>query len=287
MGRIQQDVTDVISRRMAPVITDMAQNIKSQLTQEERVDVEKVTALLQGWDGNFDEESIAGTVFWQAHLRFYLSLFHQYEADEDERLAMTDGYAFFDFWQRMLADVTKNGAASKYQKLCRGADPGYQGENHCEYNVGRSLSQAIQFLRKNISEDPQKWKWINVHTQEYTNLPWSRTPLRFLFHKSVPVAGNTNTPNVAKTGFVANKGKTTVASTHAANYKQIITLTQDARKDVNLYSIDTGVGAHPLRGNYFDMNRNHLDGKLYKMRIGKQVEEVPTTTLIVHPRAKK
>lgn len=64
-----------------------------------------VTALFQDWDGNFGEDSIQASVYTHTHLRFYLSLFYMYEDDADERLFMTDGYAFFDFWQRMLLDV--------------------------------------------------------------------------------------------------------------------------------------------------------------------------------------
>lgn len=165
--------------------------------------------------------------------------------------------------------------------MCKGAHEEYKGDNHCEYNSAKALSDAKRFLSKSISEDPKQWRWINLHTNEYTNLPWSRTPLRFFFHRSIPTVGNSNTPNVAKISLPFNKDNLIMQSTHAANYKQIITLNKDSATDTNRFSIDTGVGAHPFRGNYFDMNRNHLDGNLYKMRIGKQVEEVKTTTLII------
>ena len=103
--------------------------------------------------------------------------------------------------------------------MCKDAFSEYKGKNHCGYNIARSISDAKQFLQKNVSEDHEKWKWINLHTMEYINLPWSRTPLKFIFHKSVPVAGNTNTPNVAKVSFPANKDSVVIKSSHAANYK--------------------------------------------------------------------
>ena len=102
---MQQDVVDVISRKMAPIMTDIAQSVKDQVSKDQRMDVEVVTSILQGWDGNFGEESVQATLFNRIHINFYLSLFHKYEEDEDERLAMTDGYAFFDFWVRMVSDV--------------------------------------------------------------------------------------------------------------------------------------------------------------------------------------
>ena len=211
-----------------------------------------ITALLQGWDGNFGEDSSQGTLYTHAHMRFYSKLFALYESDLDERLAMSDGYAFYDFWRLMIADVKKNGAESRYQKLCQGAYPEYEGKNYCELNVAKSFIEAKQFLTENTSPDPKKWRWIDHHTNEYTNLPWSRTPLRFLFHKSIPVVGNTNTPNVSKTGFTKNWGRKVLQSGHAANYKQVFTMNKKGDPDTNLYSIDTGVGGNPLRGNYFD-----------------------------------
>ena len=63
-----------------------------------------------------------------------------------------------------------------------------------------------------------------MHQNDYTNLPWSRTPLKFFFHRSVPTEGNTNTPNVSKINYVSNRDNTVFSSTHAANYKMIVTM---------------------------------------------------------------
>lgn len=57
--------------------------------------------------------------------------------------------------------------------------------------------------------------------------------------------------------------------------------------DTNVYSIDTGVGGNPLRGNYFDMNRDHLDGNLYKMHIGGDIQNIPTTTMLIKPESER
>lgn len=45
MGAIQQDVIDVIARKMAPLMTDIAQGIKATLSKDVRLDVEMMTAL--------------------------------------------------------------------------------------------------------------------------------------------------------------------------------------------------------------------------------------------------
>ena len=51
----------------------------------------------------------------------------------------------------------------------------------------------------------KEWIWGNVHTNVYTNLPWSKTPLKFLFHREVHTFGNTNTPHVSKVSYMKAK----------------------------------------------------------------------------------
>ena len=78
------------------------------------MDLDIVTAILQGWQGSFDEESIQASVFTHAHLKFYKSLFFQYADTEERRLELSDGYAFFDLWQRLVAEVKEQGEDSHF-----------------------------------------------------------------------------------------------------------------------------------------------------------------------------
>ena len=58
---------------------------------------------------------------------------------------------------------------------------------------------------------------------------------------------------------------------------------EESKKDVNLYSIDTGMNGHPFQMHYFDMNDDHVYGRLRKMKIGQQLEGTSTKTLILQP----
>jgi hypothetical protein len=51
-------------------------------------------------------------------------------------------------------------------------------------------------------------------------------------------------------------------STHVAGYKQIIAHGETGQDGVNLFSVDTGTNGNIFAGNYFDMNKKHLDGEL-------------------------
>jgi hypothetical protein len=114
----------------------------------------------------------------------------------------------------------------------------------------------------------QDWIWGNVHKNEYANLPWSKTPLKFLFHREISTFGNTNTPHVSKISYkkAFESGKFT--SSHVAGFKTIIQQGTTADSAVNLYSIDTGNDGNLFAGNYFSMNENHLGGKLHTMYFG-------------------
>ena len=56
------------------------------------------------------------------------------------------------------------------------------------------MAEAYTFLEKNISPEINDWAWKNVHTIEYANIPWSFTPFKPLFHREMPIGGNSNTP---------------------------------------------------------------------------------------------
>jgi hypothetical protein len=61
---------------------------------------------------------------------------------------------------------------------------------------------------------------------EYGSLPFSKTALKFLFHRSTPVGGNTNTPGVSATKFnnklYSETGEIRYLSMHAANFKLLV-----------------------------------------------------------------
>lgn len=147
------------------------------------------------------------------------------------------------------------------------------------------MAHSTALLTKNVSKRPEDWAWRNLHTRQYVNLPWSKTPLRFLFHREVQTGGNNNSLNVAGCKFYSNKDNIVFNSKHVAAYKMVVNFDPEGKwkKDVNLYSIDTGMNGHPLQGHYFDMNNDHVYGRLSKMKIGQQLEFTPIHKLLILP----
>ena len=116
-------------------------------------------------------------------------------------------------------------------------------------------------------------------------MPWSKTPLRFFFHREVQTGGNNNSLNVAGCKFRTNSENIVFSSIHVAAFKMVVNFDPvDSTKDVNMYSIDTGMNGNPFQMNYFDMNNDHVYGRLRKMKIGeKQLGGTPTNTLVLKP----
>ena len=98
----------------------------------------------------------------------------------------------------------------------------YKGPNFCAYNVARSFLEAKHFLMREISMNPNEWKWGMVHVNEYPMMPWSETVLKPIWHRETPTGGNMNTLSVSKTCSSRIPETKIFKATHAANYKMVV-----------------------------------------------------------------
>lgn len=154
---------------------------------------------LKAWDYEMAIDSIGATVYQYWQLFFYSSLFKKYSPKNDPEfgIMIAENSVSKQFFQRFFKDVESNPKGSRYNILCvNGYD--YDTDMPCAYNVARSLIEAKKYLVAEISPDSSYWKWGDLMTLEYVNQPWSSTPLKPLFHRSVKSGGNECTVNVAE-----------------------------------------------------------------------------------------
>ena len=180
-----------------------------------------------------------------------------------------------------MADLIDDIASDKYNRFCHNGFADYKGDLPCAYNVARAFVEAKRHLDRNFSKNSKDWQWRHVHSNEYAYAPWSLTPLKFLWHRKVPTAGNGHTVHVAKYSIAAAVETKLFNAKHAANYKQVIEIGPNANK--GLYSIDTGNNGNVFQGHYFTMNSDHLQGKLQTMKVlgSKELGDVPKKTLTI------
>ena len=234
-----------------PVLSEIANNIKNELSQDQMQEMDYMFSLLDGWNGEMEEDSIAATVYSFALLAINKSFYHAYEKDPEQRANMIDGYLQSTFTEHLFKEILEKGDVSPLNRVCKDAYPEYKGTEHCAYNIARSFADTKNFLETNVSSASEDWLWRNVHFNSYVNLPFSRTPLRFLFHRNVPTGGNANTMHSSKYSLKKNYNATSFESSQSSNYKQIIQLDPDPKKERNLWSIETGMNGNPFQGNYF------------------------------------
>ena len=265
MIAFQQDSVDVFARNMIPTVVALCEATSSDLTRDQQENLHVALSYYRDWDGDMAEDSIAGSIHMHYFLNFYKSLFHKQEkGGEEARLFISDGYAFQQTYQRILTEVLAQGPQSHFQTFCEDAYPEYAGINYCAYNVARSMADAKSLLHWRVSKNPKDWVWRNIHVREYANLPWSKTPLAFLFHRTVPMSGNNNSLNVSGVKMLKNRNNVVFEAIHVASYKMVVSFVdkENPKRDFNLYSIDTGMNGNPFQGHYFDMNNDHIYGRL-------------------------
>ena len=103
----------------------------------------------------------------------------------------------------------------------------------------------------------------------------------------MPADGSGNTVHSSKYSLKKNYNTTSIESTHGSNYKQLMQLNSDPKKEKNLWNFDTGMNGNPFQGNYFTFNKKHLAGELFEMKIGRQLEGTNTKTLTLIPENKR
>jgi acyl-homoserine lactone acylase PvdQ len=197
-----------------------------------------------------EKDSISATVYatWQ-HF-FYRGLLWKYTRGSrsaiqnpktsiwtvESTINLLDHDCSADLYQRILFAIRDNdhSVLDRYDSMLCGGDPyndldqadsghlkRFEGKN-CEYNVIRSLKETNKWLVKTYGSNYENWKWGDVHLNDYENVPWSLTPLKYIFHRSVPFAGNSFTINVGRYHISMVETLGYFKSMFSANYKQVL-----------------------------------------------------------------
>ena len=218
--------------------------------------------ILEGFNGSMDLESVQATVYSYWQYFFYQNLMSEFtnEGLSGSQLQSADGQVFWNL-KRKLQLVDNIGFSNFYHRKIVDLASGKPNKLFNEDDVAKAFIEAKEFLTKNFGSQGS-WKYKNVHVNDYPSQPWSMTKLKYFYHREVPTGGNGNTINLSRYSMGDILENKKLKSTHVSNYKQVIEFAQNPKDDVNLMSIDTGMGGNYFAGHYFTMNANHLSGKL-------------------------
>ena len=150
-----------------------------------------------------------------------------------------------------------------------------------------SFIETKEFLTWNLSFFPSRWTWGHGHVNDYANLPWSRTALKFFFHRTAVVPGNTNTLNVSKIINKKNLDSGVLSGMASANLRMQIEFAKDPKDDISYISADTGQNGNPFQGSYFNLNEKHIKGELLEMKWTEEKQKgTKFNTLYIMPKQK-
>lgn len=102
------------------------------------------------------------------------------------------------------------------------------------------MIDAHSLLTKELSPFTSDWQWQRVHTSDYPHIPFSMSPLNFLFHRKVPTSGNENTVKVSEYSITEYLATHKFKSFASPNYKQVVQYADKPEDEKMFYSTDTG-----------------------------------------------
>ena len=168
------------------------------------------------------------------------------------RMTVIDNFPFIEYFQRLIHSLAKDPENQSFNDVCNQLD--HQTKHPCQLNIARAMVDTHVLLTNEISPYPGDWMWKRVHTSDYPHIPFSMSPLKFLFHREVPTAGNENTVKVSeyqmKDFYKTHRFKSMISP----NYKQVVQFADNEADSKMFYSVDTGQSGNLFAGHYFDFN---------------------------------
>ena len=62
-----------------------------------------------------------------------------------------------------MKSVHEEKGRSRFQKICRGAYPEYDGQNFCANSMSMALIETVEFLTTKVSERKEDWAYGKLH----------------------------------------------------------------------------------------------------------------------------
>jgi len=251
---IQKDTLDVLAREITPIMIDRTYDALKKgynLT----VSDEKLTLLLKNltnWDYTSGKESIPATIFnvWE---RFFIrKVIRNIGLSEQDIKSMIVNAKWDHFLYRNMLSWKKN-IPKEQDMWCRNEE-NQDITDPCLYDLAKSLEEAYLFIEKALGDDIEEWQWSKIHRMEYPHGTFSQTPLKPLYHRSIPSQGNGRTVDVARMKMETDS----FGGVWSPNLKMVVSMKKGEK---SYFIVDTGVSESMFSEHYDDMMRMVEDGK--------------------------
>jgi len=227
---------------------------------------------MKGWDGNHSKDSVPAAIYSVWEYFYFMKSLNGIGFNEHERQAFISNIVFEQFIFRKISNWSKDSSDAN-EFWCRSSQSQENVKNLCVYNMMISLYEARDYLADVLGSDVSQWRWGRIHKMEFKNIPFSETPLKFIWHRSYEAGGNTRTINVGSHYIEQHN----FDSIHGSNVRFIADL---SNKDVVYSSLDTGISDRVFSKHYRDQMDNHHAGKFVEMELGSGKKKYASKLII-------
>jgi len=174
--------------------------------------------LLRKWDGNLTAETIGGTVYEVARYTLVRNVFEAALSNSLVDRLMGQGF------HPLLLNATEfygHDTVTLLRLLDNPQSWWWSQAGGRDATIGRSLKQAVAWLRQTLGAYPQQWQWGKLHHSTFPHALALQKPLDQVFNRGpYPIGGDTDT--VCQIAMLPNEPYDNKA--WAPTYRQIVDL---------------------------------------------------------------
>ena len=246
----KEDVMQMINDVTSQITPLVVQEVLESITMIQFSDNEKLAMyILQNWDGNYNSESIAPTIYNRFLYEFLVNTY------KDEM-----GRAFDQF---INTPVQKKNVAVQMAKTSSVWWDDVNTPNIKEIRqdiLARSIKNAISFLETQLGNDVENWTWNKVHTVEYKHSIGEVPSLRKYFNVGpFEVRGGNEVIN----NQLFKLDSTGYYKVHSGPSTRRVIDFSDVEKSVSI--LPTGQSGNPLSDHYKDQAEKYNKGEFVPM----------------------
>jgi len=265
----KEDVMQMINDVTSPITPLVVQEVLESITMIQFSDNEKLAMyILQNWDGNYNSESIAPTIYNRFLYEFLVNTY------KDEM-----GKAFDQF---INTPIQKKNVAVQMAKT---SSVWWDDVNTPDIKeirqdiLARSIKNAISFLEAQLGNDVENWTWNKVHSVEYKHSIGEVPSLRKYFNVGpFEVKGGNEVIN----NQLFKLDSTGYYKVHSGPSTRRVIDFSDVEKSVSI--LPTGQSGNPLSDHYKDQAEKYNKGEFVPMLLNDKEIKVFNNKVIFTPQ---
>ncbi|MDC9722435.1 MAG: penicillin acylase family protein [Urechidicola sp.] len=249
------------------LIEIIAENVEGSLA----TDTEKAAfILLKQWDGDYNKESVAATIYLKYTYQFFINTFRD-EIGE----AVFKGFMNTHIMERMLAEQHHKEESIWWDDISTTA------KEDKKTILIKSFSEAVIALENQLGPDLNSWTWNRVHTLKHPHPLGTVAILDRLFKFNVgpfEIHGSKEVIN----NLQFDIDESGLYKTAAGPSTRRIVDFADVENSMSI--LPTGNSGNPFSPHYRDQANMYVNGEYRKMKMNAEEIERVSTKLIFNPK---